>query len=116
VNSPSETSNGDFSRIGNIGIQSPEGTDKKLTDPGDFGTVFVSLDGTPLYFHHCSNTNIPKTSFGFPLAKVMSRHTQLGGVSELQQKQERAPMILSTSQSAGLKQFKTAIVDKDRRE
>lgn len=116
VNSPSETSNGDFSQIGNIGIQSPEGTDKKLTDPGDCGTVFVSLDGTPLYFYHCSNTNIPKTSLGFPLAEVMSRHTQLGGVSELQQEQERAPVFLSTSQSAGLKQFKTVIVDKDKRE
>jgi hypothetical protein len=68
-----------------------------------------------LYFHHCANRNTPKISFGFPLAEVMASHTQLGGVSEQRQEQERVSLTLSTSQSAGLKKFKTTVVTKDNR-
>jgi hypothetical protein len=115
VRNPAETVDGDYSRIGNIAILSSEGLDQELTDPCDCGTVFLNRSGTPLYFHHCANRSTPKTSFGFPLAEVMASHTQLGGVSEQRQEQERVSLTMSTSQSAGLKHFKTTVVAKDNR-
>lgn len=52
VHTPAKADDGTFSRVGNIGIVSSEGEDCVLTDDGDCGTLFLNVDGMPLYFHH----------------------------------------------------------------
>lgn len=115
VHTSSKSTNGRHSRIGNIGIISSDGEGEKLTDPGDCGTLFLGVDGTPLYFHHCATQSTPMISWGFPFADVVAAHTQLGGHSEQHEDQERVPLTLTTGtdEYAGLKQFKTTIVNKE---
>ena len=117
VASPTEAFDGLYSRVGNIRVVDPGDSTKTVTDIGDCGTIFVGLDGTAFYFHHCGNTRGPRFSYGFPLAQVMACHTQLGGESEetdededeapeVQQQQQQllpADDTLATNQSAGLK-------------
>lgn len=108
----SETESKKYSRIGNISFVHSDGNDKKPTDPGDCGTVFLGLDGIPLYFHHCMNMQPPFVSYGFPLAQVMASHTQLGGSSESHhQRQLTSPDCVSPGlQQRGLAKFKTEII------
>lgn len=79
---PSLKMNGQYSRPGNIALIHRDDPQIQITDAGDCGTIFVGLDGTPFYFHHCANEHFPKYSYGFPLAQVMSCHTELGGTAE----------------------------------
>ena len=112
VRCPSETENKQHSRIGNISFVHSDGDDKKSTDPGDGGTIFLGLDGIPFYFHHCMSMQPPFISYGFPLSQVMASHTQLGGSSESsQQRQLVSPdCVLRGLQERGLAKFNTEII------
>jgi hypothetical protein len=76
-----------------------------------------------IYFHHCASEHFPKYSYGFPLAQVMSCHTELGGTGEQQQQQTRqlSPSATGMENSeqageiSGLKHFETHIVAACRR-
>jgi hypothetical protein len=84
-----------------------------MTDCGDCGTIFVGLDGTPFYFHHCANKQSPRLSYGFPLARVMGAHTQLGGTSvnvQVQEEQLIAQGDFEIEQESTLKKFTTHVV------
>ena len=83
VKIPSARIRCDHSKKGNIGMAHPDDDSKKLTDAGDCGTVFFSLDGTAQYFHHCARKNgAPLISYGYPMWEVLKSHTHLGGTSE----------------------------------
>jgi hypothetical protein len=56
VHTPAKAQAGTYTKVGNIGIVSPEGEDVELTNEGDFGTLFLGTDGYPWYFHHALST------------------------------------------------------------
>lgn len=117
---PSLKTNGQYSRVGNIALIHRDDPNVQITDAGDCGTIFVGPDGNPCYFHHSANENAPKYSYGFPLAQVMSCHTELGGTGE-QQQQEQTRQLSSPAATgmenselageiSGLKHFETHVV------
>lgn len=130
VEIPSATINCDYSRKGNIGIVDPDSRRTKVTDGGDCGTIFVSLDGMARYFHHCGdNENCedntgPLLSYGYPVWEVMKSHKHLGGesqdilVEEEEDKKTQAKELAGVASPRGvsgpkktLQHFHTKIVD-----
>ena len=103
VSVPSLTAAGTAAFKGDIGISHPTDGMKKVTDPGDCGTIFTGLDSTPYYFHHCRSTNVyPSKSYGIPIWDVMGSHRELGGKTEEIHENTASPNTASSS----LKEFK----------
>ena len=70
VSSPTMAVDGQYCRVGNIRVVDPVDSTKTVADIGGCGTIFVGLDGTAFYFHHCGNTRGSFFSYGFfPLLK-----------------------------------------------
>lgn len=106
----SVTTPGTNSPAGDIGIIHPTDGSKRLTDPGDCGTIFVGLDSTPYYFHHCrSQTVYPFTSYGVPIWDVMGAHRELGGRAE-EEKETAASPIAKALDRTSLKKFNTTTI------
>jgi len=123
VEVPSAALDCDYSKKGNIGMKHPDNVRSKVTDVGDCGTIFVSLDGVARYFHHCGDdpefVSPPFLSYGYPIWDIMKSHAHLGGQSEeiLEEGEEEKTLLQENSNVAGqgpkkmLKQFRTKIVD-----
>ncbi|CAB9500810.1 hypothetical protein SEMRO_93_G048230.1 [Seminavis robusta] len=85
VRIPSATVDCDHSRKGNIGIIDADDVGKKVTNAGDCGSIFASLDGTAQYLHHCGGSDDnepPLLSYGYPVWEVLKSHKHLGGEGE----------------------------------
>jgi hypothetical protein len=85
VRIPTATVDFDHSRKGNIGIIDADDVGKKVTDAGDCGSIFASLDGTAQHFHHCGDgddNEPPPLSYGYPVWEVLKSHKHLGGEGE----------------------------------
>lgn len=119
---------GKISKKGDIGISSNADSGESvsygntsLTDGGDCGALYlVTTSGSPIAMHHCLQNPqdeggkiTDKTkgyiSFGIPLAKILSKHTLLGGHSEgeAQEQQLYSPPAATGKQTRNMAIFKT---------
>ena len=118
---------GKISKKGDIGISSKDDSGNSvscgstsLTDDGDCGALYlVTTSGSPIAMHHClqnpqdGGKNTDKTkgyiSFGIPLAKILSKHTLLGGHLKegAQEQQLHSPPAATGKQTRNMAIFKT---------
>ena len=129
VCAPSSEFAGEFSLVGDIGLQSLARPTETQTNGGDCGAIFFSMgEMEPFYFHHVLSTLSDGTqiSYGVPLLEVLKAHEEtrhlvrsLAGEQESDPPKKKnnvtgTPAVLKATEKSGLHQFHTRITDAPR--